>query len=84
MRITGSPRNVRLGNPYVRVIRGMSIRTGTSCDVVVTCKHSVYGLYAGSLRCLDEGTQESVCLLYGACTGPYVSDIGFGSTTTHP
>ena len=67
MRITGSPGSyglVRLGNPYVRVIRGMPVQNWSSCDVLVTCKRAVYGVSA-------KGSQEPVRLPYGACTGPY-------------
>ena len=78
MRITGSPGSygpVRLGNPYVCVIRGMPVRNWTSCDVLVTCKWVVYGFSTGFLQFRDDvlakGSQEPVRLPYGACTGPY-------------
>ena len=78
MRITGSPGSygpVRLGNPYVRVIRGMPVRNWTSCDVLVTCKRVVYGFSTGFLQFRDDvlakGSQDPVRLPYGACTGPY-------------
>ena len=72
MIITGSPGSygpVRLGNPYVRVIRGMPVRNLTSCDVLVTCKRVVYGFSTGFLQFRDDvlakGSQKPVRLPYG-------------------
>ena len=66
---------VRLGNPYVRVIRGMPVWNWTSCDVLVTSKRAVYGFSMGFPQfrydVLAKGSQEPVRLPYGYRTGPY-------------